>query len=250
MQIRCTNCGADIPLQEESAFISCPFCRAALFVDTDQTIANFCMPPTIKKDDLTPLINRTLAAMEINPELELEGAVIVYHPFWRFESTGLKTKLIAAAEIGADDMTEISAVAGNPVAYDPAIIGDRREVEPTLLHDEAVAEWEMSSPAVTQSDLRVTMLYLPVYHTTYLCDGVRYSALIDGASGGVYADNWPPTEQREKNKVLGAIAAGAFVALVLESAFIPNFWLLMLAYGITAGATYTLSRGLLRRMGW
>jgi hypothetical protein len=250
MQIRCTNCGADIPLEQESEFISCSFCHAALFVDTDKTIANFCMPATLKKDELSPLINRKLASMEITAEHALEDASIVYHPFWRFESKGIKTKLIAAAEIDADEMTEIPGTAGNPVVYNPSVIGDRRVVEPSLLYDEAVAEFQMSSPSAAQSDLRVTMLYLPVYHATYLCDGLRYHAFIDGVSGGVYADNWPPTEQREKNRLLGTIAIGALLAFVLESAFIPNFWLLMLTFAITAGAIYIFSRGLLRRMGW
>jgi hypothetical protein len=188
--------------------------------------------------------------MEIVPEHALEGASIVYHPFWRFESKGIKTKLIAAAEIGADEMTELSAVAGSPVAYSLSVIGDRRVVEPSLLHDEAVAEFQMSSPSASPSDLRVTMLYLPVYHANYLCDGTRYSVLIEGVSGGVYSDNWPPTEQREKNNALGAIAIGALLAFVLESALIPSFWLLLLAYGATAGILYAFSRGLLRRMGW
>ncbi len=250
MQIRCTNCGADIPLEQESDFISCSFCQAALFVDTDKTIANFCMAPTTVKDELSPLINRKLAAMEITPEHVLREAIIVYHPFWRFESKGLKPKLIAAAEIEADEMTEIPVMGGNPVAYNESVIGNRRVVEPTLLYDETVAEFQAGTPSAAPDDLRVTMLYLPVYHVTYLCDGLSYNALIDGVSGEVYADNWPPTEQREKNRVLGAMALGAMLAFILESAFLPSFWLMALAYAFTGGILYVFSRRLLRRMGW
>ena len=45
MEIRCTNCGADLPLEKESDFISCAFCEAALFVDADNTVTSYYMRP-------------------------------------------------------------------------------------------------------------------------------------------------------------------------------------------------------------
>ena len=71
MKIRCTGCKADVPIDEETEFVQCPYCSAALYVDLSQSILHYYMPVQIEKRDLAPLIQRALAKIEIEDNIKI-----------------------------------------------------------------------------------------------------------------------------------------------------------------------------------
>jgi hypothetical protein len=255
MEIRCTNCGADLPLEMDSDFISCAFCEAALFVDEDSTVTSYYLRPELREDDLQAALDRQLAAMDIPPARQLRQKELVFYPFWRFETGGTKVLLISAADAPAFEMTELYMPGGRPVSFHPSAVEQGRVIVPDTLYQEAKQAfenaWASGPPKERLPELKalsISLVHLALYHVTYEVAGHRYRAWVDAVWGKVFADEWPPNADRKKNLVLGSLGLGVLSAFFLESLLMPFSLALLIGYAATAVFAYYLSLFALARL--
>ncbi|MGC8762087.1 MAG: hypothetical protein ACP5VN_00390 [Acidobacteriota bacterium] len=81
MKIRCASCGADFPLERDTSFQECPFCRSHLFLDRARTFLRFALRPLLDPSRARLSLLAALKRMELPllPILEVRPRWI---PFW------------------------------------------------------------------------------------------------------------------------------------------------------------------------
>lgn len=250
MNIKCSQCGAQVPIEKDSDFIRCPYCETALYVDTDRTVMHYQLDSPLTQQDLAPLIQRQLAYLEINDQVTLHSSEFFYFPFWRLDTALGASVVIPAAAPPVEDMLQVKSPAGDLKLFRPELSVEHEVREPELLLDDALVEARklLDNPSI---DFRATaLLHLPVHRVQYQCSNGLYTAMVMGATGEVFADLWPPGPQKQKDRVLGTIALLAFMLFLLEAALIPWGLAIIPAYAVTAAGIYFLARNTLRKMGW
>jgi len=250
MEINCTQCGAGIPIEEDSEFLKCPYCDTSLYVETDRTVKHYYITRNLGKDDLSPVIQRKLSYLEIKDKVEVSKSHMAYLPFWGLVTSGGKTIVIPASAPPLEDLDHVKIPAGDLKLYNDQLEQDNEVVQPKLLLEDAALEARnvLGDQKATYSS--ASLIHLPMFAVSYYCRGMRYRALVDAVSGEVYADDWPAAPQKQKDKVLGIIAAIAFFLFFVEAAVIPGFGWVILAYAVTGTAMYFLAWTTLRKMGW
>jgi hypothetical protein len=250
MEIKCTQCGAKVPIEKEGGFIRCPYCETALYLDTDRSVKHFSMAPQVREKDLSPTIGRALSRVEINDPLTVGKSRMFYFPFWRLDTAIGGSLTLAAATPPVEDMLQIENPAGDLQLFSPDLAAEQEVVEPELLLEDALLEARNLLESDTAKFRAASILHLPVYEVEYLCQGQRFKAHVLGVTGEVFADEWPAIPQKEKDRKLGAIALFAFILLLLEAVLIPWTWAVIPAYALTGAGVYYFAKNTLRRMGW
>jgi len=250
MDIKCTQCGGQVPIAEDTAFVRCPFCETALYVETDRTVPHQYLPATLAEKDLGMYLQRRLAQFEYEDPVKLKKARLVYFPFWRFDLATGKSHAVPAAVAPYEDLRRLKLPAGSYKLFDAAALEPHQVIGPEVLLEDAAedARVEIGNEAVNFTG--AGLVHLPFYFITYQAGSRDFTAVTDAAAGETYADEWPAGAQKVKDRALGLIAALCVALFLLESALLPNIFFTLLAYAVTAIGIYFLARSTLTRMGW
>ena len=258
MELQCSHCGAQVPIENYTEFTKCSFCGAALYVELSKGIIHYSMNPQIEAASLPLLINRFLSQIEINSKVDQLKTQLKYVPYWSFQSNTGKTRLLAASICAIDQMEIIDAPAGNKKFFSQpdnsgqgsAGLAVFKPVPVTVPIKEATLRAPMNNIFWNKDDpAAVSLVHLPVFETEYQCKGQRFFAVIDAVTGVVFADEWPPVLQKKKGLVLGAVATAAFAVFCLQAFYLSTIWLLI-AFSITALLLFYLTLAMLKKLGW
>src|SRR3990172_10587899 len=140
MDIKCTQCGARVPIETETAFTRCPYCETALYVDADQTVKHYYLPPQAALQDLGPMIGRRLSRQEIKDPVTLVSAALTYFPFWRLDTAMGRPVSIPAAMPAVEDLFNLKIPAGDLKVFSPELAVDHEVIEPEVMLDDALRE--------------------------------------------------------------------------------------------------------------
>ncbi len=250
MDVKCTQCGAKVPIEEDTSFIRCPYCETALYVETDRTVKHYYMQSHVEPNDVTPQIQRKLSYQEIKDEISLGETRDFYFPFWRLDTKMGRSIMIPAAMPPIEDLASIKPPAGDLKLYSEEI-GEKHEMqEPSLLLEDAVIE---AQKAIGVKEIvkftAASIVHLPFITVHYACHDNEYQAVIEAVSGEVYADDWPAASAFKKDLALGWIAALAFALFALEAALVPWLPVTLALYACTAAGIYFLARSALEKIG-
>jgi hypothetical protein len=249
MDITCTQCGAKVPIEHDSAFLRCPYCETALYVETDRTVKHFQMTAAVGEKDIVPLLQRKLAGFEINAPVSLGAVKPLWFPFWRLDAKMGGAVMVPAAPAPLEDLASVKPPAGDLQLYTER--EGERVVAPELLLEDAVVEgWKALGATEPLEFASASLVHLPLREVDYTCHNSRHRSVIEAVSGEVHADDWPAAPARKKDRVLGLIALAAFAAFALEAALIPVLPLTLVAVVLTAAVVYFSALNVLRQMGW
>ena len=250
MNIKCTQCGAKVPIEKDSDFIRCPYCETALYVDTERTVKHHYMAAQAQTKDLGPMVARKLSYLEVVDPVTVGKWSFFYFPFWRVDTSLGGSVVIAAATPPCEDMLQISMPAGDLKLFAPELAAEHEVTEPEMLLDDALIEAQkiLDNPAVKFT--AASLIHLPMYRVEYRCQNQDFVAVVDAITGDAFADEWPAMPQKQKDRMLGGIALAAFALFFLEAAFLPWTWAIIPAYALTGAGIYYLARNTLRKMGW
>jgi hypothetical protein len=250
MNIKCTQCGAKVPIETDTSTIRCPFCETALYVETDRTVMHYYMDPQVQAADLGPVIQRKLSYLEIKDPVNINTRDLLYFPLWRFD-TGLGTSvMVAGAMPPVEDMFVVKPPAGPVRLFSPELAVDNEVVEPEVMLEDAAADArEVLGPGSVKFK-SAAVVHLPFYKVTYTCQDSKNEAFVEAVSGEVFAEDWPSAPYKEKDRVLGMIAVATFAIFLVEAVAIRHPGLTLLAYAPTAAGVYFFARNTLKKMGW
>ncbi len=248
MKIRCTQCGAEISIEEDAGFIQCEYCDTHLFVEVDRTVQHYNFRPRMEAGALGSVIMRHLSGMELTRVVEVTESELVYFPFWQITTEQGRKVIIPGAITTIESLGDVSIPAGDLKFFDPEKIPSGRIIPPETLLDGALAQFKGLNlhDEVKESAL----IHLPVFTVSYNYQGNSYEAAVDALSGSVYADEYPPLPVRDKDRFFGLMMFATMLVFVLEGVLIKGFGFTIIAYALTGVPLYFAIRSLLKGKGW
>jgi DNA-directed RNA polymerase subunit RPC12/RpoP len=233
MQVRCANCGAQITLARDDAFLRCSFCDSTLYLDRAQTFRRFTLPPAVPRARAGDVLAGELAAQEL-PRLQLlkcEGALL---PFWGVRGVDMQETIPAFVPVpqGLHEFRLPSAGAVPDAEGDPE--GFQREP----CSQGASATWE-GRPDVSSFGL----YFVPFYKLSYGEGGPTYTAWVDAVAARVYLGQTPPPLTDHITRRFWRTLSLAFLVFAFEALVIPNSWAALAVVAVTASGFYPTLRG-------
>ncbi|MFO8058632.1 MAG: hypothetical protein R6V10_15205 [bacterium] len=250
MEINCTQCGAGVPIEEDSEFVRCPYCETALYVDTDRTLKHYYFVPQVAEKDLPYNLGRKLAYMEIDEKVNITSVRLVYFPFWRLHLATGGILAVPAAPPPVEDLFEYKFPAGDLKLFNHDILSEHETVDKELALEDAVMEARKDLDPDKARFSDAALVHIPIYDVSYTCRNSKNRAVVDAVSGNTFADEWPPAPQKHKDRVLGWITALSLGLFTIEAALIPGVLFLAPAYALTGAGLYYYTKRTLTKMGW
>ena len=239
--VRCGNCSADVPVETVGDYTRCPFCEAALYVGAADGVRHLAAVATIGTGEVAATLARRLDEREMEGRVSVERSTLVYVPVYRIERSGdARPTLVTAAGVDVPDLEDLLDLDRQLEPYDSSI-AERGEVIEPEMPVEDVLEAFLDGPAGDGEAPRLSLVHAPIHRVRYRLGDRGYDVAIDAVSGKASAQRWPPTSQGRKDRVLGAIAAGSFVAFAVETLAVPSLWCALLAYAGTALLAYSIA---------
>jgi DNA-directed RNA polymerase subunit RPC12/RpoP len=248
MKVRCTQCGAEIPIEEDAGFIQCEYCGTHLFVEVDRTVQHYNFRPRMEAGSLASTIMRELSRLELTLPVEITRAELVYFPFWQITTEQGRNVTIPGAITTIENLAGVTIPAGDLKFFDPENIPSGKIIPPETLLDGALAQFKGLN--LRDEVKESALIHLPVFLVSYRYQDNSYEAAVDALSGNVYADEYPPLPIRDKDRFFGLMMLVTMLIFVLEGVLIRGFGFTILAYALTGVPLYFGIRALLKSKGW
>ncbi|MBN2342073.1 MAG: hypothetical protein JXX29_12445 [Deltaproteobacteria bacterium] len=250
MQIRCTNCGADVPIGASTTEVICSYCNAALFVGRQTGIAHLVMSGYVSFQDAVFRLGRFLAQKEVTSKIRVLNSAEFYFPFWQLpDGRGKKSVLWAARTALTESAESIPMMSGETDKQTPMDVADHLLWEPELLLEDVAGSAGVELSDTTGTNRTVSLVHIPFYKIEYFVHGETLTAFVDKVSGQVFADELPASPQQKKSIVLAGVSLGALLVVVAQVFFLPGILQLLTIplslVGLHAGISKILSQ-----MGW
>ena len=205
----------------------CEFCGASNAVDKSEVVLHFAARETIRENDAASALRRWMGGNDTVKNLDkkatIQGSEFQMWPMWQVRTNiqgQEKVFLKPAAAIMVLDVTQMSIPASDLEPFDYEMSAEA--IDPTVPLN-AVKKWLAEDQKVAAGAITETALvHLPVYLFTYSFDGRNYTAVVDAATGRVFADVFP-----SKLEVPYQTIGGVGCVLYFLAALVPAFGFFM-----------------------
>ncbi|HMK47036.1 MAG TPA: zinc ribbon domain-containing protein [Methanocella sp.] len=254
-EIRCTKCGAPIPLDSGVKFVKCSHCGTQLYIDKSGAGFFYIMPFFIQRADAEGIFRRWTAGAKMARDLE-RGAKItdfkqLYFPVYMFrrDVDGSEKVIIEPAKSTTmPGLHSLKVPAGDLKIFDESY--NTGGIELTKPDIEMTAYLSNLEGAPREQAL----VFFPIWAVQYEYRGNKYPAVIDGSSGEVYTGEYPTRKAAPYMFIAGAAfvvffvegMVGLLLSLIMgDAGFLA--WLLTLAVAVVTlpfvtGAAYLVVR--------
>lgn len=216
MQIKCTQCGADVTVQQDETFIDCPFCASALFLDKRKVVFHYLINSNFKPNEAEGNLKRWMAGNHTVKDLDKKAQNITsefyYFPVWYFktkDSSGDRIFLQPAASTSVSEIKKLQIPAGALKFYDKTVHNDHEIVKPDVLYESAQT-WLESSGVSLDTVSEAALVHIPFYQFNYSFNSQSYTALVEASSGQVYSNIYP-AKSEAPFRILFALSIVAFI---------------------------------------
>jgi DNA-directed RNA polymerase subunit RPC12/RpoP len=221
MQIKCTQCGADVTVQQDETFIECPYCASALFLDKKKVVFHYLIHPNFKPNEAEGNLKRWMSGNHTVKDLDLKATGIksefYYFPVWYFktkDASGDKIHLQPAASTSVSEIKKLQIPAGALKFYEKDTYNEHEIVKPDVLYDSAQA-WLKNSGTPLENIREAALVHIPFYQFHYTFGGQSYTALVEASSGQVYANIYPAKSEAPFRVLFGMSIAAFIIASIL-----------------------------------
>ena len=228
MKVPCPQCAGEVPLQDASGIVACPFCGSSLILDLTGVRLHHVYRPRHGAAAVLPLLRRFWDAHGLPTPSQLSAPELIYYPFWRY-ATRRGPRLVPAWSSLEVRWREVAAPETEQSLYDPAAVTGARVVEATLAEG-AARQRALAGDEAGAGEL----IHIPFYEQHAVMRGRRVDLAVEACSGRVYADRLPPGARvgdGDEGLNLGLGLLG-FVAMFLGAAVAPLGWLAVLIVGL------------------
>jgi hypothetical protein len=213
----CTQCGGELHPDEGQIFVTCSYCGSTVYLDKSQAVFHWYLASTLDEAKARAELARWMAGNQTVKDLDkkarLVGSSFEYFPLWylkRRTSGGQEEILLELA--AATSITEVKKVrlpAGDLRKYDSGI---GSQAHPPTVPLQAVLGWLNERQIPPSEIVERALVHVPVYIFKYDYRGQTYTALVEAASGGVFA-NFFPAKAEAPYQLVAGISAGIFLCL-------------------------------------
>jgi hypothetical protein len=174
----------------------CTYCGTTNLVDTSRFVVHYAAQPTLRVNDAEAALRRWMAGSTTVAELDklaqIERPLYQLFPMWlvRIMRDGKEQLLLEpAAALVVSELKRMSLASVDLERYDDSLAADA--VAATVPY-EAMMRWLADDYQVKREQVReVSLVHLPVYLFNYRFAGQRYTAVVNGATGEVFASLYP-----------------------------------------------------------
>jgi LSD1 subclass zinc finger protein len=220
-QLLCRQCAAPLPVEQGSHYVTCSFCGATNYVDKGRALFHYVVRETVRENEALAALRRWMAGNEtvkgLDNQAQIEQPVFELFPMWLIRTLQNGEEMVVmepAAALSISELKQLAIPAAALEAFDHTL--DSSALAPTVPY-EMMLRWLAEDHKVSQADIReVSLVHLPIYLCKYHYQGRRYTAVVDAASGKVFA-NLFPSKWEVPYLAIGALAFAAYLC----AAFIP-----------------------------
>lgn len=230
-EILCNQCTAVLPVEQGATMAVCEFCGTTNVLDKSQAVLHYVVRETLREHEAGAALRRWMGGNQTVKNLDKKATIQppVYHlwPMWlvRADVQGAeKVFLKPGAAVAVLDLTQMTIPASDLEPFDYSLPG---VVDPTVPVN-TVKKWLAADHRISAGAIKeISLVHLPVYVFPYQFQGQSYTAVVDAASGQVFADRYP-----SKQEVPYKAVAGVGCLLYFCAALVPA---IMYASGDFAG---------------
>lgn len=183
-----------------------------MYLDKSRVVFHWALAPTLDEPAAGAALRRWMAGNETVKDLdrkaELTSSDFSYFPLWLLETNG-RNRLEPAAATSVSELRNLKLPAGDLIPYTSDL--DPASVAPTVPL-EAMLSWVRGGAAQVAEVRQTSLVHVPLYSFHYKFGGQPYLAVVEGASGRVFA-NLFPAKAEAPYRVAALVVLGVFMAL-------------------------------------
>jgi hypothetical protein len=249
-RINCAQCGAELVVEHGAVYVTCEYCATTSFVDKTRAVFHYALRVTLREEAALAALRRWMAGNETVKDLDRKAQIapptFAYFPMWMvrtYQAQQERVLLKPAAALSVSELERLTIPAADLEPYHHDL--DATAVMPTVPY-ETMRQWLVEDYEVQPEAIReAALVHVPIYTCKYSFDDRSYTALVDAATGRVFANIYPSKWEVPYR----AVGASAFLAYFL-AAFVPAVGYLVnggqglatgvLVYGIIAAVLAVL----------
>ncbi|MFM8319784.1 MAG: hypothetical protein ACKOC5_02630 [Chloroflexota bacterium] len=229
--VSCTQCGGELHPDEGQIFLTCPFCGSAVYLDKARVVFHWYVAPTLDQAQAQAALRRWMSGSQTVKDLDQKARLVEssfeYFPIWYFRRAGHngqeQIQIVPAAATAISELRRLNLPAGDLRKYTPEIEAQSHAPSVPLA---AAQNWlgQASEKRGPKDPARLpeargelaeqSLVHVPLYTFKYAYNGQTYLALVEGASGGVFA-NLYPAKAEAPYLAIGGLTALVFLCLAL-----------------------------------
>ena len=195
-EVHCAQCGGVLHPDEGQLFLICPYCSSSVYLDKSKVVFHWSLACTLAPEAARANLHRWMAGnatvKDLDRKAKVTAANFQYFPVWYCKARNQANKeqvyLEPAAAISISEIKSLAIPAGDLQKYDRSL--DAQAVAPSVPFP-AMLEWLAGRGVAAQQVTEAALVHLPVYIFKYEFGGKTYTAMVEGASGKVFANLFP-----------------------------------------------------------
>jgi predicted RNA-binding Zn-ribbon protein involved in translation (DUF1610 family) len=221
--LTCTQCGGELHADEGQIFLTCPFCGSSVYLDKSRVVFHWYIAPTLDEGEARASLARWMASDETVKDLDqkssLTETIFEFFPMWYFKRRLADRReeilLAPAAATTVSEIMHMKLPPGDLRKYNDSLVS--QAITPNVPLQTAL-EWAAARQVPRQEIEEQALVHVPLYTFKYIFQGVSYTALVEGASGGVFANIYPAKAEAPYH-LAGWLTAIVFLCLALFPVF-------------------------------
>jgi hypothetical protein len=217
-QLACTQCGGELHPDEGQAFLTCPYCGSTVYVDKSQVVFHNYLAPTIDESKGRGFLARWMAGNQTVKDLDKKsrvvGSAFEYFPLWYFKrrtSSREEILLEPAAATSVSELKKLILPAGDLRKYEASLDSQAR---PPTIPLEASLAWLEQRNIPRAEIVERSLVHIPLYTFKYVYQNKPYTAVVEAATGNVFANIFP-AKAEAPYMMAGCAAALVYLCLAL-----------------------------------
>ena len=216
-QIHCTQCGGELHPDEGQIFLACPYCSSTVYLDKSQVVFHWYLTSTLDEAKARSSLARWMGGNQTVKDLDKKSRLIEtvfqYFPVWYFKRrTPVGREMILlepAAAISVSEISKINLPAGDLRKYDDSV--SSQAVAPTVPLNAAL-QWQEERQVPQNEIIEKFLVHLPIYLFKYQYQGRAYLAVVEAATGQVFANIFPAKAEMPY-RTIGILTALVYLCL-------------------------------------
>jgi predicted RNA-binding Zn-ribbon protein involved in translation (DUF1610 family) len=216
-ELYCTQCGGELHPDEGQIFVTCPFCTSTVYLDKSRVVFHWYLAPTLDETKARGSLARWMAGNSTVKDLDKKSDLIeqsfAYFPMWflKYKSDEAKEKnwLYPAAATSVTEIRRINLPVGDLRKYEDTL--EAQSQTPTIPLETALG-WLAQRGVTDEQISERALVHIPLYFYKYAYQGNHYSAIVEGATGEVFANIFP-AKAEAPYRLAGLLVALTFLCL-------------------------------------
>lgn len=215
--LTCAHCGGELHPDEGQIFITCPYCSSTVYLDKSQVVFHWYLAPTLDEAKARGALARWMAGSQTVKDLDqkarIESGAFEYFPLWYFKRRypGGREEIVLqpAAATSVSELRRLNLPAGDLRKVDPSLEAQMHAPNVPL---QAALGWAQEQDIPPGEIAERSLVHIPIYTFKYGYQGQTFTAIIEAATGAVFANIFP-AKAEAPYQLIGGLAGGIFLCL-------------------------------------